>query len=720
MMNQDQLLMMADLHEVWLFTRRNIRFILAVAAGITVFAILLAFALPARYTGEATVMLDPRKTQVTNVESVVSNLPADNAVVRSEIDIIRSRSVIDRIINDLHLLDDSSFNPGVPGMRWLGHLFSRATPQDAAQQEEEERTAVAQKMLKHLDVENDGRSYSISIDYVDHDPEMAAKIANAFADQYLVDQLEVKYEATERANKWLGDRLNELRDKVSTSEKAVEDYRNSHNLINVNITGAGEETVTQQQLSELNVSLLQADAERSQAEARLNGVKNMSQAELATSAIALSSPLIQQLREQEAEVRRKVADLSTRYGPRHPAMIDAQNELAGIQDKTTEEIHKIVAGLQNDYDIARGKVESLQSELKKLTAQTGEGNQAMVTLHELEREAAANRSLYEGFLNRFKEVAEQQNLQIPDARIIAHADVPLKPSFPNLSFFIALGVVLGLTVGFMVALLLEYLDRGLRSLSVIEKSFGIAGLGIVPIAATAHNQLPTDYVLEKPLSVYAESIRSIRAAIHFSNVDKPPKVVMITSSFPGEGKTVFSASFARLLAKSGTKTLLIDADMRRPRIHSLLSLNKNKPDLAKVLAHDAPLESAIQRDISGCDVLIAHTKPPNPQDLLASRQMEKLIETVRKQYEMVIIDTPPIMAMADATLIAKLADTTVYVVRWASTPREIAGEGIRQLTKFNLKVAGAILTQVDLKDQKRYGYDDYGYYHGQYKNYYTN
>src|SRR5262249_7790675 len=191
-------------------------------------------------------------------------------------------------------------------------------------------------------------------------------------------------------------------------------------------------------------------------------------------------------------------------------------------------------------------------------------------------------------------------------------------------------------------------------------------------------------------------------------VDQPPKVVMITSSFPGEGKTMFSASFARLLAKSGAKVLLIDADMRRPRVHSILSLDKSKPDLAKVLAHDAPLADAIQKDVSGCDVIIAHTRPPNPQDLVGSHPMEKLLATVRKQYDMVLVDTPPIMAITDAVLIAKMADTTVYLARWATTPREVISEGLRQLAKFNIRLAGLVLTQVDLTDRKRYGSDDYG------------
>lgn len=719
-MNQEQILMMTDVREIWLFGRRNARFIGLVTACVAAIALVLALVLPPHFVGETVVMLDPRKTQVSGIESVISHLPADNAAIRSEIDIIRSRSVIDRIIDQLGLMSDKRFNPSLGTASWLGHFFTSSKPEDVVRQDSENRTVVANKLLKNLDVENDGRSYSISIRYQDRDPEMSARVANAFADQYLVDQLEVKYDATQRANAWLSKRLDELRGKVSQSEKAVEDYRNANHLIGVNMAGGGEETITQQQLSELNIQLLQAQAERSQTEARLTAVKSLSHSQLETASIVIASPLIQQLKQQQAEVRRKVADLATRYGDRHPMMIDAKNELAGIGDKINEEIVKIVAGLQNDYDIAKGKVDSLNKELTGLTAKTGEGNQAMVTLHQLERESAADRSLYEGLLNRFKQVTEEQDLQIADARIIAHADIPLKPSFPKLWVFLALGIMLGLVAGFTVALVLEYLDRGIRSLSMAEKAFGVSGLGIVPSAATAEGQLPSDYVMKKPLSVYAESIRSIRAAIHFSNVDQPPKVIMITSSFPGEGKTMFSASFARLLAQSGSKVLLIDADMRRPRIHSILSLDKSKPDLAKVLAQEATLEEAIQRDVSGADVLIAHTRPPNPQDLVGSHQMEKLLAAARKKYDMVIVDTPPVIALTDAALIAKMVDTTVYLARWAATPREVIGEGLKQLAKFNVKVAGLVLTQVDLQDRKRYGYDDYGFYHGQYKNYYTN
>ena len=594
-------------------------------------------------------------------------------------------------------------------------LFASRRQADKDRRDAEDRSDVADTLLDHLDVENDGRSYSIVIHYSDHDAGRAAKIANAFADQYLVDQLEVKYDITRRVDDWLSKRLSELQDKVKIAEGAVEDYKTKNNLVDV-----GDETITQQQLSAIDEQLLEARAARSQAEAALNGVKNLNDEQLESSSIVIASPLVQQLKQQEAEVRRKEADLATRYGDRHPMMIDVRNELRSIHDKIDEEIKKIVAGMKNDYDIANNKVESLEGELNNLKLETSTGNQAMVTLRQLQREAGAERSLYEGFLTRFKQVTEQQDLQMPDSRVIARAEPPIKPSFPNLFLFLGVGVLLGLTAGFLTALILEYLDRGIRSLSIAEKRFGVSGLGIVPIADTAEGQLPTDYVLEKPLSIYAESIRSIRAAIHFSNVDNPPKTIAITSSFPGEGKTVFAISFSRLLARSGQKVILIDGDMRRPRIHSVLGLDKTKPNLAMVLAGDATLAEAIQKDASGADVIIANARTANPQDLLGSHQMEKLIAELRKKYDMVVIDTPPIMTVTDAALVAQKADTTVYIARWSSTAREVVGEGIKKLQRFNIRLAGLILTQVDLTDHRQYGYDDYSHYYGKYQNYYSN
>lgn len=706
------LLAFNDLRQLYLLVCRRFRLWLLITFLTVLAAAVMAVVLPNRYEAETVIMLDPRKTRVTNVDAVVSGLTPDIASVRTEVDIIESRAVIDRVIKKLDLLNDPEFNKDIGGL-W-DWLFPSA-PNEAEMAEQ--RAKIARELLKNLSVKNDGRSFSITLGYSDGDPVVAAKIANAFADEYLVDQLEAKYETTQRANTWLASRLEQLRDDVQVAEKAVEDYKTKNNLV-----GVGEETITQQQLVAINSQLVAARAERSQAEAKLRSTESLlsGKGNLEAAATVLSSPLIQSLKTQEAEVGRNVAELAGRYGDRHPSLINARAELRDIRAKISEEVQKIVHGMRNEVDIARAKVESLEKELATAEGRTGVGDQAMVMLRQLQREATANRTLYEGFLNRFKQVAEQQDLQVADARIIARAEPPFRPYFPNVLVFVVVGFLLGALGGFVAILLLEYFDRGFRSVSEIERAAGLSGIGMVPALNDLGEQGPEDYVLAKSLSAYAEALRTVRTAIHFSNVDAPPKVVMVTSSVPGEGKTTFCVSLGRVLAKAGNKVLLIDADMRRPRVRAQSGADTAKPDLAQVLAGEASAGASIQKDVSGMDMIIAHTKTPNPQDLLASQQMERLLQNLRTSYDLIIIDTPPVMAVADAAMVAKVADTCIYLVRWASTPREMVLNGLKQLRSFNVKIAGTVLTQVDLEQQSQYGYGDYGTYYGQYKEYYTN
>jgi succinoglycan biosynthesis transport protein ExoP len=711
----DRMMAMADLRELWLMVCRRRKLIMGCMGAFAVVALLLALVLPNQYRAETMLMLDSRKTNVTDVEAVISGLAPDVTAINSEITIILSRAVLDRVITKLDLLKNPEFNKRLGVMSWLRGVFGDT--EAAPEEEVADRTRISKLLRDNLTVSNANRSYSIAIAYSAGDPQIAALVANAFADEYLVDQLEAKYDMTQRANTWLAGRLDNMRDEVQKAERAVEVFKQANNL-----TGVGEETITQQQLVAINTQLVEAKAEQTQATAKLESVEQIikSKGNLSAASSVLSSPLIQGLQQQEAEVGRREAEMSMRYGARHPTIINARSELREIRAKIGSEVDKIVQGMRNDADIANAKVENLQKQLAKLEDTTGTGNQAMVQLRQLQREAESSRSLYEGFLNRYKQVAEQQDLQMPDARVIAKAVPPLKPHFPNKTVFLIIGLVAGALVGLLASLIIEYFDQGFRGINEIERLTGVSGIGMVPALTDLGDKGAEDYVLEKPLSAYAEALRTVRTAIHFSNVDTPPKVVMVTSSVPGEGKTTFCVSLARVLSKAGSKVLLIDADLRRPRVHSMLRINKEAPDLTKVLTGEATASSAIQRDSSGADVIMARGKAPNPQDLLGSKQMQRLLDTLRPQYDVIIIDTPPVMAVADAAMVAAMADTSLYLVRWASTPREVVLQGVKHLAGFHVKLAGIVLTQVDLEQQQGYGYGDYGYYYGRYKDYYTN
>jgi len=711
----DRMMAMADLREMWLMVCRRRKLILGCMAALAAVALLLAMVLPNQYKAETILMLDQRKTKVTDMEAVISGFAPDSTAINSELTIIQSRAVLDRVINKLDLLHNPDFNKSLGVMSWLRGVFG--SKEISPDQEAKDRTRIAKLLTENLSAANTNRSYSIIISYSAGDPQVAAQVANAFADEYLVDQLEAKYDMTQRANMWLASRLDNMRDEVQKAERAVEAFKQANSL-----TSVGEETITQQQLVAINTQLVAAKSEQTQATAKLGSVQEIvkNKGNLSAASSVLSSPLIQKLQEQEAEVGRREAELSMRYGARHPTIINARAELRDIQAKINAEVDKIIEGMQNDVDIANAKVANLEQQLSKLEATTGTGNQAMVQLRQLQREAQSSRSLYEGFLNRYKQVAEQQDLQLPDARVIAKAVPPLKAYFPNKMLFIIIGLLAGGFIGLLTALVLEYFDQGFRGINEIERLTGVSGIGMVPALADLGDKGAEDYVLEKPLSAYAEALRTVRTAIHFSNVDAPPKVVMVTSSVPGEGKSTFCVSLARVLSKAGVKVLLIDADLRRPRVHSMLRLSKDGADLTKVLTGEATAASAIQRDISGADVIMARGKSPNPQDLLGSKQMQRLLDSLRPQYDMIIIDTPPVMAVADAAMVAAMADTSLYLVRWASTPREVVLQGVKHLASFHVKLAGVVLTQVDLEQQQGYGYGDYGYYYGRYKDYYTN
>ena len=643
-----------DLRESLRILRRRAPLIGAlVVAGIAWALLALLFITP-QYRAETIVMLNARQTHVVDIGAVMSGLPVDNATLRSEIDIIGSRAVIDRVIDKLHLAEDPEFNRA----SWFAWLSSR-TPQEQA---ERRRSETAREIGARLHVDNDGRSFSIRISFDSRDAKKAARIANTFADEYLVDQLEAKYEAATRANSWLSERLEALKRQVEVSEKAVEDFRQKANLIEID--GA---TVAAGQLEAVNNQLAAARAATAEAEAREQSANDMLKAGgIDAAADVLSSPLIQRLREQEAEVRRNAAELATRYGDMHPKMINARAEMRDLEAKIAEEVQKIIHGFANEADIARAKEKELEKQLLDLQQRAGDQLKDTVVLRQLEREAAANRSLYESFLTRFKQTGAQEDLPNADSRIIAHAEPPLKPGYPLPWLFLLLGALAGGIFGIGAAYLVEYFDRGFRGLPQIEAATGLPAIGLIPALDRKH---PEIYVMEKPLSAFSESLRTVRAAVQFSNIDHPPRSLTITSALPGEGKTTFGVCLARALARAGNKILLIDADLRRPAVAGLLGRAEaeGSKGLVALLAGQITLEEAIEHDshTPGPDFIRAQGPAPNAQDLLGSRQMEKLIREASALYDLVIVDTPPILAVSDAVMVSRATDTAVFITRWA-------------------------------------------------------
>ena len=730
-----------DLRSVMAMLRRRKAAILGTIAAVVLVTLLVLVQLTPRFTSTAELMMETRQTNVVDIQSVVSGLSVDGnsfqTGIQSEMNIIRSRSMAQRVIDKLGLMQDPEFNGGLKKAsmlgyfnpiywidwlpRWLGQITgiskSAGTGENKSAEDVESAllTSVIDAFLGGLDVSNDLKSYTIYVSFTSEDPGKASVIANTVADQYLVDQLEAKFEATRRATAWLNERLTDLRKKVEQSERVLQDYKERSNLIE----NQGQ-TISAQQLSELNSQLILARTERAQTEARLRRMRELVKTGgVESSPEVLDNSLVQRLREQETDLARQMAELSGRYGERHPTMINLKAEIRDLKSKINAEVNKIVLSLANEVEVARTRETTLAANLAAVQQNVGELSKAGVKLGELQREADANRALFETFLARFKETSQQDQILKPDARIISAAEPSLGPSFPKKKIILAVALSVAVLLGIFLALVIERLDNGFRSPEQLEKMTGVPGLGLIPAAPLSRKTPPHEYLLQKPTSAYSEALQSVRTALHFSNVDHPPRVVLVTSALPQEGKTTFAISLARIAARSGLKVVLVDGDMRRPKIAKVMGLESDA-GLRELLAGDALIPGVLHKDEqTGLHIIPSRPDTPGPQDLLGSRRMRDLVRQMSTLYDMVVVDLPPIMAVSDPIVLSGLVDATIVLVRWETTPREVSISAIRQLRQSGGRIAGAVLTRVNMRKHARFSYGDTGYYYDQYKGYYA-
>lgn len=723
-----------DLRDLLRTLWRRKALIISVTCLLTVLAGLTVFQLTPRYSAAANVMLETRRNQVTDIESVLSGVNPELATVLSESELIRSNSLLGRVVDKLKLVRDPEFNGSLREAPWYSSLLSVDTylskdiqkvlglhqrepvmlPEEKATRT---RAQVIESLLGKLSVSPVGRSLVIRISVESEDPRKAALIANTIADEYIVDQLEAKFEATRKATGWLNERLTKLKEKVRETESAVQAYRESVS----DQLGRGSKQ-TDQQINELNSELIRAQAKRAEAEARLAQVQRLIQSgdSLNTAAEVLSSPLIARLREQESEVLRRVSELETRYGERHPEMVKARSELRDLRRSIAGEVRKIAQSLKNEVDVARARERTLERNVQKLENESQAQSKAEIRLRELQREAEANRTLYETFLQRFKETSEQENLQQADSRVISYADVPTSPVFPKKKLTLALSGIGALFLGTILAFVVERLDNTFRSSEQVETILGHSVIGMVPfVEKKSYSGNLSRYVAENPGSQVGESIRNIRTSIMLSNVDDPAKVIGMTSTVPSEGKTTLAAWMGQVGAQSGQKTIILDCDLRRPQLHQVFGL-PNEDGVVDLLSGKCLLEHVIQHDdYTGAYFVRAGHSNINALDLLSSKRMGEYVTALKNNFDFVILDMPPILAVSDARILGRLCDSLVYAIQWDKVPRDLVANGIRVAEEAELPISGIAMTQVHVKKHARYGYGDYGYYYSKYRSYYN-
>lgn len=698
----------ADLNQMLnvLFRRRWL--IAGVVAASLAAAVVGVRSVTPQFAAEASILIETRQDRITAIESVIPGLTADETTLNSQARVLESRGLARTVVERLGLTSDPEFNSALRPKGWLESRFGGADKEGDAPASD---VRVVDAVLRRLDVEPIERSRIITLSFTSETPGKAAEVANEFANQYLSGQREAKLEATRRANAWLDEAVSSLGERVAASEEAVESFRRESGLVE-----SEGVTLTAQEISGLNAELIRARAAAAQADARIAQFRGIARSPggVTNASKVLDSPLIQNLREQQATVERRVAEMSSELGPLHPRMTQIKADARDLETKIAEELGKIVLRLENDARVAATHAQSLSEQIEQLKMQVAQNNEKGIRLRALEREADANRDLLATLLARYREVGAQsdQAVQQPDASIVSAADAPAEPSYPNKKVVLGLAAIGSLLLGCALACLLELRDRTFRSGDEIERVLRAPSLGLIPLArelGKARSQGEPDAELCRPRSAFSESLQSLHWMLCHANAGRAPRTVLITSAEPDEGKTTVALGLATSQAVAGRRVLLIDADTRKSDLPGV----RGMPEMAgllNVLDGVEPSEVIVHDKVSGLDVMTAGRSSQAPLPLLESVGVDMLLRKLGGTYDLIVLDSPPIAAVADACVLAQKVQTTVFVARWGVTRKEVVEHALRQLRRSGAAVAGVLLSRVDVEKHAAYLYGDSGRY----------
>ncbi|SDT95523.1 capsular exopolysaccharide family [Pseudomonas pohangensis] len=698
--------------------------ILALVLVVGMLASLWANSLTPIYRAESTMLFERKTPPVMSLEMMYGFDSFGFEFLETQIELLKSRALAERVVRDLNLTSHPAFDPAQqpkqePSLFSLSGLRQRfaanevvpvTLPEDLQTEQAASAAqvfdAATSAVMGSTSVEKLGDSMLVQIQVTMADPQLAASIANALGSSFIESQLEANMDMSMSATSWMNSRLEDLRDKLKVAETNLQAYRESEGLVDVNGVG----TISAAELSGTGDRMIEARSQRAEAESQYRQVQGMqgNWERLSSVPAVLGNPLIQSFKGDEAKARARVQELSRRYGPKHPSMLAAQSDLNAASASLRAQVEQVVAGIERNYQLAVANENSLKSSFEANKEQMQDISRKEFKLRALQREVDANRTLYETFMNRLKETSATADLDQSNVRVIDKAITPGGPIAPQKSRIVLIAVALAALFGVGLTLLLDFLSNTFRGTDDVESRLNLPVLGILPLLKNKQRtELIGMFKSDKDKS-FSESVRTIRTGVVLSGVDHPHKVLVITSSIPGEGKSTVASNLAFALGQM-EKVLLIDADLRRPSLARSFKFPVGTPGLANLIAHTANLEECI-KTVDGIDVMCAGTVPPNPLELLSSPRFAKAIEALKARYERIIIDSPPTQAVSDAMVLAKQADGLIYVIKSDSTHIPLVEKGVGQLLQKNVPIKGVVLNQVDIKKAQKYGYSYGGYY----------
>lgn len=722
----------------WRVVWRGKHLILACLLPVLVPTFLYLQQLAPRYTSEARITINAPEVRNALDDRPAGRMWVTEQVVQAEADLLTSTVLAQRVVDKLRLKEDPEFNAKLRTQRPAQAFFARLNPFNWSGSQEEkdkesegknpsvsalssvareqmENTAIVRAFLSRVVVKAPRRSLTISVSYTSESPERAAQITNALADLYVLDRLEANFDEARRVGDWLGERLHKLRQDVEIAETAAEEFRSRHGLRR---KGEQRAPIREQQFSELSSKLVIARADLAQRQARLQQVRELLRARGGIDAISevLQSSLIQRLREQESQRSREMSEALKTYGERHPRILGFRADLDDLHRRIAEEVEKIASAIANEVEVAATGVRELERELDKARQASDQAGEAEVQLREMERQADASRAVYEAFLTRFKRESEQQQVQRANARIVSPADIPGAPSYPAKRQIMIVAGFLALAGGLGLVFLLDRLDNAVRSADEAEELTDLPTLAMVPLNRRRARGPVAEDILNNPRSSLADAVRSLRTALDLGGGDRH-RVTMITSSVPREGKTYVSLCLSLMFARAYPRVLLIDADVHRPNMFRMLEMDGDR-GLVQVLAGEMTVEEAIRPNVAGGLDFLPAGKALDVAETINGAGVAELIAKLSGQYDQIIIDSPPVLAVADTRVLASLVDRVIYLIKWNATPRDAVRNGVKLLRSVGAPLVGVTLSQVNQRKHDRYGYGDYGYYYGRYHEYY--
>ncbi|MFQ5663405.1 MAG: GumC family protein [Terriglobia bacterium] len=692
---------------------RKYRMTILLSVLITVLTVaVVSLRLPKRY--EAVVRLAIDKESLTSL--VKSTLPADpwsfQDYLRTQMRVLESGTLALQTIRALRLdqepdfarpaEDSASAQASVPLS--YEELLDPAT-----------ELRLVEKFQSDLRVTAVPDSWLVEIRFYSTNPELAARVANAHANNFIEHNFRTKYESTMKASEWLSDQLRELRGKVESTERQMRDFERRYNLVSID----DRQNVLTQRLADLNHELSVVEADRVAKESLYR------QAESGQASEVLRDPLVDKLAERLAELRTQHAESRTQFGPQHPRMLRLEEQITDVESQLAAQQRTILATLKSDYQAGLKREALLRNLVDRQKARVNQLNQRLIQYNILKREATASKQLYEGLLQQLKEAGISAGLRSSNIRVVDPARVPQAPHSPNVPLNIVLALFLSLPAGIALAFFREYLDNTIKTPDEVERYSGLPMLGMVPSAesmdeGSLRGVLPSAkdeasrvalVTYRRPQSGMAEAFRSLRTSVLLSFPERPPRLLLVTSCQPLDGKTTTAVNLAVALAQRGDKVLLVDADLRKPSVHKFLSTD-GKHGLSLYLSGSHEGETLIlPTTIPNLFFLPAGPVPPNPAELLSTARMKELLAELARQFEHVVVDSPPVLSVTDATVLSVLVDGVILVVRSGKTTREVLRHTRHLLFTVNARVLGVVLNglALDSVDYHYYFHKHYGY-----------